>query len=176
VRRWPILPLAASFLVVIPLASSLVACGTSLDLGSNDAGIPYDADCAPGTYSGTYQCTVAPGSPLTYSTSGPLTFVLAPAGAHKLAMPHDASLVAVASGTTSVSALVGELDCSNRQLVGHDGPIAFSSSSFTGTVTGTGTLTATYDGDASPPQLVDGILDSPPTLGSTCTWSAVHQP
>jgi hypothetical protein len=163
-------------LVVLTFVAVSSGCGTSLDLGSNDAGIPYDADCLPGTYTGSYQCTVAPGTPVTFSTSGALTLVLAPAGAHTLALPQDASLVENTSGTMSVTALAGVLDCSKRQLVGHNGPVAFSSSSFNGTVSGTGTLSATYDGDASPPQLVDGVLDSPPTLGSNCTWTATHQP
>jgi hypothetical protein len=83
------------------------------------------------------------------------------------------------SGTTSVTALSGELDCPSGQpakLTGRDGPVQFASSTFMGVVSGTGALTATYDGDASPPQLVGGVLDSPPSLGSTCTWTATLEP
>ncbi|HEX3770505.1 MAG TPA: hypothetical protein VHV30_06570 [Polyangiaceae bacterium] len=163
-------------LLFLLLAPGAVACGTSLDLGSNDAGIPYDADCAPGVYTGMLQCTVAPSSPVAFSTSAPMTLLLAPAGARTLALPPDASLVTDNSGTTSVTALVGQLDCATRQFVGHDGPVAFTSTTFRGTISGTGAFTATYDPDASPPQLVNGVLDSSPTLGSNCTWTATHQP
>jgi hypothetical protein len=164
------------FFLLSLLVPGAVACGTSLDLGSNDAGIPYDADCVPGVYTGMLSCTVAPSSPVAFSTSAPLTLVLAPAGGHILALPPDASLVSDNSGTTSVTTLVGRLDCPSRQFVGQDGPVAFSSSAFKGTVSGTGAFTATYDPDASPPQLVNGVLDSAPTLGSNCTWTATHQP
>ena len=46
----------------IAVAWALCGCGTSLDLGSNDAGIPYDADCKAGVYTGTYACTPASGA------------------------------------------------------------------------------------------------------------------
>jgi hypothetical protein len=158
---------------------ALPACGLDLNLGVNDAGVPYDAACIPGTYSGMYQCTVGSGSPLSFSEQGMLSLTLNPAGAHVLALPLDASLVSANSGTTSVTALSGQLECAPGQpakLVGRDGPVQFASSAFNGVVSGTGALTATYDGDASPPELVDGVLDSPSTLGSTCTWSAILQP
>jgi hypothetical protein len=156
------------------VACATAACGIDLDIGSNE--VPYDAACMPGTYTGTYQCMVSSGGSSALSANGTLSVQLIPAGAHVLALPQDASLVSTMSGTTSVTALSGELDCSTRQLVGRDGPVGFSSSTFMTMVNGTGKLTATYDADASPPQLIDGVLDSPPTLGSTCVWTATRQP
>jgi hypothetical protein len=143
------------------LAGFLAGCSSTLDLGSNDAGIPYDADCAPGSYSGTYECVVSSGATVPLSASGSITVVLVPAGAHTLALAPDAA-----------TALSGRLDCSTRALSGKAGPVAFSSSTFNGTVTGAGSLTAAYDADASPPALVGGVLDPPAALDSTCTWSA----
>jgi hypothetical protein len=150
----------------------LAGCSSTLDLGSNDAGIPYDADCAPGSYTGTYQCVVGSGATVPISATGAITVVLVPAGAHTLALAPDAALASTTSGTLAVTALSARLDCSTRALSGKAGPVAFSSSTFNGTVTGAGTLTAAYDADASPPALVGGVLDPPAALDSTCTWSA----
>src|SRR5580693_3333103 len=81
------------------LAMCLAACGTSLDLGSNDAGIPYEASCAPGTYVGIFQCSgggsatdsAIPIGAAGISANGTLSLDLRPAGAHVLALPPDAS-------------------------------------------------------------------------------------
>jgi hypothetical protein len=149
---------------------SLWGCGTSLDLGYNDAGVPYDADCRPGTYAGSFACNTADSS--LFSTQGPIDVTLVPIGARTLALPPDASLVITGSGTTSTSVLTGTLDCSTRTLKGAFGPVLFTSTSFSGTVLGSGLFSATYDLDASPPALIDGIMDPPPSLAATCTWTA----
>jgi hypothetical protein len=151
---------------------SLSGCSTALDLGWNDAGVPYDADCRPGTYSGMFACNPADSSLIQFSTQGPIAVTLVPIGARTLALPPDASLVIAGSGTTSTSVLTGTLDCSTRALKGGFGPVRFTSASFSGTVLGSGTFSATYDPDASPPALTDGVMDSPPSLATTCTWAA----
>jgi hypothetical protein len=88
----------------------LCGCGAKLDLGSNDAGEIYDADCKPGTYAGTYACAEAGGSPLAFPTNGPVVITLLPVGASTLALPPDASLSSTMSGATSIS-VTGVLEC-----------------------------------------------------------------
>jgi hypothetical protein len=150
----------------------LPACSTALDLGSNDAGIPYDADCVPGTYAGTYACNTSPGSPIELAGSGPITITLVPSGASTLSLTSDASLASTTAGTTANSKLSGVLDCATRQLTGIISDVAFSSTTFNGTISGTGTLSAIYEADGGPPALLQGILDPPPTLTTMCTWTA----
>jgi hypothetical protein len=154
---------------------ALPGCSTSLDLGYNDAGVPYDADCKPGTYTGGYSCIPASGSPfaaLGAMGDGSISVTLVPGGAHSLGVAPDASISNMLSGTTETSSLSGVLDCSTRKLTGSLGHVVISSAAGSGTITGSGAFTAIYDADASPPALVDGVLDSPPVLGATCTWSA----
>jgi hypothetical protein len=162
-------------LLALAALTSLCGCSTALDLGWNDAGAPYDADCRPGTYTGTFACTLADASFLLPSSQGPIAVTLVPIGAQTLALPPDASLVIGDSGTTSTSMLSGTLDCSTRELRGRFGPVSFSSASFKGTILGDGTLSAVYDPDASPPALIDGVIDAPPSLAATCTWAAQLQ-
>ncbi len=159
-------------LVLAGAGCALCGCGTSLDLGSNDAGVPYDADCKVGTYVGSYACTTASGSPFEFSANGPISVTLVPAGATSLALPADASLSSENSGTTETSALSGVLGCPSRKLVGMLRQVVFMSPQFNGTVTGGGEFSATYDADASPPALVDGVMVPPSSLASTCSWSA----
>jgi hypothetical protein len=159
----------------VVLAGFAAGCGTSLNLGSNDAGIPYDADCKAGTYVGSYHCTGGTGSPFAFSQDGPLSMALVPAGATTLAIAPDAALSSTAAGGTSTETLRGALDCPGRTLQGTAGDVSFLSPTFKGTLQGGGAFTATYDADASPPTLVDGVLDPPPSLGTTCTWSAQLQ-
>jgi hypothetical protein len=154
------------------LLSALAGCSTALDLGSNDAGVPYDADCKPGTYSGTYACTASSGSPFQIASKGQLAITLVPAGARMLALSPDASLSSTTSGTTANSRLSGVLDCPSRKLTGAVDGVAFSSSTVQAMITGTGVLDAIYDPDASPPALVQGTLSPPPSLSTMCTWSA----
>jgi hypothetical protein len=144
----------------------------ALDLGSNDAGIPYDASCQPGTYTGTYACNTSPGSPIQLAGNGPITITLVPSGASTLSLTPDASIASTASGTTANSMLVGVLDCATRQLTGVVEHVTFSSPTFNGTITGTGTLTAVYVADGGPPALLQGVLDPPPALTTMCTWTA----
>jgi hypothetical protein len=150
-------------------------CSTALDLGSNDAGIPYDADCKPGTYAGTYACTASPGSLIQFAGSGPIALTLVPSGAVTLSLTPDASLSSTASGTAADSMLSGVLDCATGQLTGTVSDVVFSSSTFHGTITGTGALTAVYATDGGPPSLLQGILDPPAALATMCTWTATLQ-
>jgi hypothetical protein len=158
---------------LLTLAWVLSGCGITLDLGSNDAGVPYDADCRPGTYAGSYSCTTKPGSLLQgVSNNGPITVTLVPAGPGSLALTPDASLSSASSGTASNSSLSGVLDCSKRKLTGMVGEVVISSATFNGTILGSGAFDAVYDADASPPALVGGLLVPPPILAATCTWTA----
>jgi hypothetical protein len=154
------------------LALALSDCSPALDLGSNDAGIPYDADCKPGIYTGSYMCTTSPGSLVPLSGNGPISIMLVPSGARALALTPDASLPGTSAGTTSSAILSGVLDCTTRKLTGMVGDVTFSSATFNGTITGSGPLEATYDADASPPALIAGILNPPASLSAMCTWSA----
>jgi hypothetical protein len=152
--------------------TSLCGCSTALDLGSNDAGVPYDADCRPGTYAGNFACIPTDSSVIQFSTQGAIAVTLVPIGARTLALPPDASLIISTSGTTTTSLLSGTLDCATRALKGGYGPVEFTSTTFSGTVLGTGVFSATYDPDASPPALIDGVMQPPPSLAAKCTWSA----
>jgi hypothetical protein len=106
------------------------------------------------------------------AANGPIAVTLVPSGGHTLALPSGAALSSEMEGTQSSSALAGTLDCSTGKLVGTTGPVAVMSSAFTGNISGTGAFTATYDADGGRPALVDGVLDPPPLIGVTCTWSA----
>jgi hypothetical protein len=150
-------------------------CSTALDLGSNDAGVPYDADCKPGTYAGTYSCMTTSNSLVPLSGNGPITVTLVPSGAGSLALTPDASLSSTSSGTTSTSTLTGVLDCATRKLTGTVGHVVFMSGTFNGSITGSGMFGAVYDADASTPALVEGVIDPPATLAATCTWTATLQ-
>ena len=164
-------PLAFAALLSVQLGV-LSGCSPALDLGSNDAGLPYDADCKPGTYTGSYACVALADSQFQLSGSGPIAVTLNPSGALTLALPLDASLSSVSSALTSNSRLSGVLDCSTRKLVGAVSDVVLSSPTFNATVNGTGVLDAIYDGDASPPALVEGTLTPPASLSATCTWTA----
>ncbi len=157
----------------VALTCVVSGCITPLDLGSNDAGVPYEASCKVGTYAGTYSCTTTASSPLGgLSGEGPIVLTLVPTGPRTLGLTPDAALSSTSSGTTATSALSGVLDCSTLKLTGTVTDVVFSSSTFSGTVSGTGVLQAVYDADASPPALVDGVLNPPSTLAATCTWTA----
>ncbi len=161
-----------------PLACATLAwvmsgCVTPLDLGSNDAGVGYDASCKVGTYAGTYSCTSTTTSPLTgvAPSAGPIVITLVPTGARTLGL-SDASLSITTSGTTATSALGGTLDCATLKLTGTVSDVEFTASSFHGTVSGTGVLDAVYEADGGPPALVQGVLNPPAIFGTTCTWTA----
>jgi hypothetical protein len=150
----------------------LCGCSGTLDLGSDDAGVPYDADCKAGTYAGDYNCGALSDSAFEFSLKGPIAVTLVPIGGHTLGLTPDAALSSATSGTSSISTLTGVLDCPTRKLGGSFGPVAFTSASFNGTFNGEGVFSATYDPDASPPLLIDGIMDPPAPLALTCTWTA----
>ncbi len=168
----------ASAVLALAVALVLGGCSTSIDLGYNDAGVPYDADCKPGTYAGTYSCLAASNSifpSLSVLGDGSIAVTLVPSGADTLGVERDASLSNVVSGAATKVPLTGVLDCGARKLTGATGNVLFSSTGFSGTVTGAGPFTAVYDPDASPPRLVNGVLDPPSSLGAMCTWSATLQ-
>ncbi|HTB77896.1 MAG TPA: hypothetical protein VK762_31840 [Polyangiaceae bacterium] len=161
-----------------PLACATLAwvmsgCVTPLDLGSNDAGVPYDASCKVGTYVGTYSCTTTASSPLgSLSGEGPIVLTLVPTGPRTLGLTPDASLSTTSSGTTATSALSGTLDCSTLKLTGTVTDVEFTSSTFSGIVSGTGVIDAVYEVEAGRPALVQGVLTPPPSFAATCTWMA----
>jgi hypothetical protein len=167
-RRW--LPYCAA------LAWVASACDVTLDLGTNDAAAPYDAACKQGEYVGTYACeggTAA--SALALSTGGPIAFVLVPSGADTLAVAPDAALSSSASGSSATETFAGTLDCATRRLTGSLGDVVGSSSTIDTMIRGGGAFTAVYVDDAGSPALVGGVFDPPPTLSSSCSWSAVLQ-
>jgi hypothetical protein len=151
----------------------LCGCSSTLDLGSNDAGVLYDADCKPGTYAGIYACSTSDGSLFAFVPSGPIVVTLVPIGTGTLALAPDASLSSPVAGidTTSITTLTGVLDCSTRKLKGVVPRVTLSSPTTNITFDGDGEFSATYEPDASPPALIDGVLD-PPSLTSTCSWTA----
>lgn len=151
---------------------ALGACGSTLNLGANDAGIAYDAACKAGTYAGNYMCNSGGGA---LATGGPLAITLVPSGASSLALTPDASLVASGSGTMFASSLAGVLDCPTGKLSGSLSSISIMSSTFNGTIAGSGEFSATYDTEGGAPALVDGVMDPPPAVGTTCTWAAQLQ-
>jgi hypothetical protein len=158
--------------VCVALTCVTWGCSTALDLGSNDAGVPYDASCKVGTYAGTYSCTTTASALLPVSGEGPIVLTLVPTGAHTLGLTPDASLSSTSSGTIVTSALRGVLDCSTFKLTGTVGDVVFQSPTFNGTLSGTGALDAVYVVDAGTPTLVDGVLNPPSSLAATCTWTA----
>ncbi len=159
------------------LAWAASGCDATLDLGTNDAAAPYDAACKPGDYVGTYACEGgAAASALGLSTGGPIAFVLVPSGADTLAVAPDAALSSGASGSSATETFAATLDCATRRLTGSLGDVVASSSTIHTTIRGGGAFTAVYVDDAGSPALVGGAFDPPPTLSSTCTWTAVLQP
>jgi hypothetical protein len=165
-------PKMGRLLACVALTCSVAACGNNFDLGSNDAGVSYDADCKPGTYSGTYSCTSMSVFPVPLAGTGSIALTLVPAGPHTLMLTTDAALLTNTSGTIAREPLTAVLDCPTRQLDGATQGVSFMASGFSGMVTGRGTLTAIYNADASPPELDNGTLVPPPALTATCTWSA----
>jgi hypothetical protein len=160
-------------LACVALACVASGCSTTFDLGSNDAGIPYDADCKPGIYSGTYSCAPTPGSLFQLPASGVIKITLVPSGARTLALTPDASLSSVSTGTTFTSELSGVLDCSTRRFTGTTGSVMILSPSFRGSVSGTtGTFDAVYNDDAGTPMLDDGTVVPLAVVAATCSWTA----
>jgi hypothetical protein len=149
----------------------LCGCKSTLDLGSDDAGVSYDADCKPGTYAGSYACSASDGALFAFVPSGPIAVTLVPIGTGTLALGPDASLSSTGPGGTTITRLTGVLDCSTRKLRGTVPRVTLSSPPTNVTIDGDGEFSATYDPDASPPALIDGVL-GPPSLTSTCSWTA----
>lgn len=150
----------------------LCGCPTSLDLGWNDAGVLYDADCKPGTYTGSYACAAPDASLFAFAPTGPVVVTLVPIGTDTLALAPDAALSSGIPGATSITTLTGMLDCSTRKLKGAVPRVTISSSSPMTNITidGNGDFSATYEA-TDPPALIDGLL-APPNLNATCNWTA----
>lgn len=77
-----------------PALPCLCGCTSTLNLGSNDAGVLYDADCKPGTYAGS----TSDGSLFAFVPSGPIAVTLVPIGTDTLALGPDASLSSPLAG------------------------------------------------------------------------------
>ena len=152
----------------------LCGCGNTLNLGSNDAGPQYDADCKPGTYTGFYSCAASDASLFAFVPNGPIAVTLVPIGTHTLTLAPDASLFSMIPGNASTSTLTGVLDCSTRKLTGEVSRVTLSSGAIKITIDGDGEFSATYEPDASPPALIHGVL-RPPILNSMCSWTAELQ-
>ena len=150
----------------------LSGCSTALNLGSNDAGVPYDADCKPGTYSGSYSCTPISGSLLQgVSSNGPIAVTLVPAGAGSLAL-LDASLSSASTGTTTTSSLSGVLDCSTRKLTGKVGAVVILVADRQWHPQRKWRVRRRLRRRREPARTGQGVLDSPAVLAATCTWTA----
>ena len=155
----------------------MAGCSTTFDLGSNDAGAQYDADCKPGTYTGNYSCVSTSTTSFLPGVqgTGTINVTLVPAGPHTLVLPPDAALSTTSGGTTGTEALRGMLDCPTRKLTGMTGDVLIINSAGNGTVNGNGSFDAVYNADASPPELDNGTLSPPSVFGASCTWSAKLQ-
>jgi hypothetical protein len=168
------MPSMCRLLCGISLVLGVCACSSRLDLGGNDASVAYDADCKAGTYSGTYACTASADAgalTLALPTSGPLSVTLVTEGAPTtLTIGPDAALSSPIQGGAASAAIAGTLDCSTRKLTGTIAGPMFSSGTIVLNTEGVGPFSAVYDADASPPALVDGVMDPP--VGAACTWTA----
>ena len=145
-----------------------------------------DAGCAPGAYSGTYQCSTTPDSSFQAMMSGSISLTLTgDRGGPTLYIAPGTQVSSEQQGVTSTSELSGTLDCLTSKLAGTLSHVTFTSVSFNGTFNGTGDLSADYDGRASPPAFVNGIMVPPQAQGAlaglqaqaqgTCTWMAILQ-
>src|SRR5579863_7174600 len=145
-------PSMGRLLCGVSLAWGVCACSSTLDLGSNDASVPYDADCKPGTYSGTYACTPtadAGAFTLSLPTSGTLSVTLVTEGAPTaLVVIPDAALSTTIQGGTASSTITGTLDCPSRKLTGAIAGPTFSSAMIVIHTEGSGQFSAVYDADA----------------------------
>ena len=63
-------------------------------------------------------------------------------------------------------------DNSIVKLTGTVTDVEFTSSTFSGTVSGTGVIDAVYEVEAGRPALVQGVLTPPASFAATCTWMA----
>jgi hypothetical protein len=155
------------------LGGILVACGGDR-LGLGGGG---DSKCVPGLYVGSYSCTLDGSSPL--SPEGTVSIALqGDRGARSLAVGPGTTLTGTQSGTRFVIPLTGSLDCTSYTFDGTLGQINLTSAVGSATVYQTSPMTARYDGDASPPSLLDGVWTTSPNqagLGQACGWSAQLQ-
>jgi hypothetical protein len=160
------------------------------------AGYPYDPNvhfdwpettpmvgqCRPGTYTGTFQCSL--GSALTPSFSGPVTFTLSSTPDGEFLTISSGTLQANANGTISAMGnLSGELDCTNNVfhaavedgttsiLVPFFGRLDGKLDRLTETLTGTWTLAPNIGNSSG--GLPDG--GAAPLFGCSGTWSVVRQ-
>jgi hypothetical protein len=157
-----------------------------------------DSGCAPGTYAGVYNCNM--GSDASFQVtgfdaaafqqpaSGRIAFELqGDVGGKALHIAPGSRFTSTQSGSfasvdlsgTSSSDLSGTLDCATYRLTGTLANVTFASMTLTVAEKGVGAVSADYDASASPPALVNGVIDPPPTLpgffSTTCTWTAELQ-
>jgi len=151
------------------------------------------AACVPGTYAGTFDCTVTAffdivqipwsGSlSLTFvgqsSTAGEFTMLTIAPGAHLSGTDQY--------GGTFGADLSGTLDCATQKLTGtlQNGRYQLQQGIANVDITFTGDLAGDYDGNATPPAFPTGTmgplesadLGGDAGLVGTCTWSAALTP
>ncbi len=164
-----------------------------LVLTSSDAattGVKFD--CQPGTYTGMFTTTVTTDaglfpSLLSFDWKGTLSITLVghvtqTSSGESFAEPTlTIAPGAELSGTDNFggdfhAGLSGSLDCPSKALTGTLSNGTYTYPGDSGSITMTGTLSATYDGTMTPPALSAGQISvgSPmfSTLGATGTWSA----
>jgi hypothetical protein len=166
---------------------------------SPPAGYPYDTSihfdwpqttpmagqCRPGTYSGTFQCSL--GNALAPSFSGPVTFTLSESPSGEFLEISNGTLQLMANGAiTSMSDLTGRLDCNTNEFHanvenGMTNILFFSK--FVGRLDGrldrlTETLTGTWTLAADLGNFPNGTVPdsgTTPLFGCTGTWSVTRQ-
>jgi hypothetical protein len=168
---------------------------------SPPAGYPYDTSihfdwpatapmagqCRPGTYSGTFQCSVGMAMGLAPTFSGPVTFTLTESPSGEFLEISNGTLQATANGgITAKSDLSGRLDCNTNQFhanVENGTTSILFFGMFVGRLDGrldrlTETLTGTWTLAADLGNFPNGIVPdsgAPPLFGCTGTWSVTRQ-
>jgi hypothetical protein len=157
-----------------------------------------DSGCVPGIYAGTYACNTSSDASFQVTgfdaasiqqMSGRIALALqGDFGGKELHIAPGSTLTTIQSvsfgspalsGTSSAD-ISGTLDCTRYRLTGTLSNATFTSMSFTAVTKGVGDLSADYDASASPPALVNGVVNPPQALpgifSGTCTWMAALQP
>jgi hypothetical protein len=174
-------------------ASTPAADGAGLLLiSTDDAASGVTFACAPGTYAGMFTTTVTTDaglfpSLLSFNWTGTLSITLVgqvmqnSSGESFAAPTLTIAPGAELSGTDNFggqfnAGLSGSLDCPTKTLTGTLSNGTYTYPGDSGSINMVGTLSATYDGTATPPALTTGqiAVGSPmfSTLAANGTWSA----
>jgi hypothetical protein len=142
-----------------------------------------DSGCVPGTYAGSYDCHASADSAFQATGSGPISFELeGDRGGEALHIAPGTKITAAQAGGVTSADLSGTLDCTTYRLTGSVSNANFSSTTLTIATRAAGDFSAGYDAGASPPELVNGVLNVPVpqevlgTISETCQWTATLQP